>query len=180
MFQILAIFVLLLIVFSLSFIIQFKNNTPFEDPWAVLVKTIDTLPSQLNYKDLFIKAHYNDSAVFLIIVTFIILMFLIVVPIVLLNLMVNVDVDNNNDFEVHDNIRRLTKQVEFLGTLNNLVNNKVLSTILPREVNRSIKNKSSVVRNFNLYPGKPGLQQYELLPSRLQDAIFRKALVHKK
>lgn len=175
LFQILTICVFLLIAFSLSFIIQFKSKTPFENPWAVFVETMDMLTSEYDYKDLFNKNHFNDSVTFLIIVTVIFQIFLIVIPIVLMNLVVGY----NND-EVHGNIRRLAKQVEFLGTLNTIINNKVLSTVLPRVVNRSIKNKSNVVKNFNLYPGKPRSEQYEQLPSRLQDTIFNKALIQDK
>ncbi|XP_026320538.1 transient receptor potential channel pyrexia-like [Hyposmocoma kahamanoa] len=177
--KILAIFVFLLIAFSLC-IIQFKSKTPSENPWEVFVKTMDIMTSEFDYKDIFFNGYFNDSTASLIIVTVIFLIFVIVVPIVLLNLTVRVGDDNNKDMEVHGNIRRLAKQVEFLCTLNTLVHNKVLSTILPREVNRSIKNKSNVVRNFNLYPGKPGCKQNKLLPSRLQDEIFNKALIENK
>lgn len=141
---------------------------------------MDILTSEFDYKDIFFNGYFNDSTASLIIVTVIFLIFVIVVPIVLLNLTVGIGDDNNKDMEVHGNIRRLAKQVEFLCTLNTLVHNKLLSTILPREVNRWIKNKSNVVRNFNLYPGKPGCKQNKLLPSRLQDAILNKALIENK
>lgn len=160
--------------------IQFKSQIPFEGPWAAFVKTMVMMTSEFDYVALFDEEHSRDLAASLIIVRVIFVVFLILAAIVLMNLMVGVAVNDINDLEVLGNIRRLAKQVEFLGTLDTLVYNKVFTTILPRKVNRSIKNKRNVVEVLVLYPGKPRWRHYKLLPSRLRDAIFNKALIQKK
>lgn len=153
---------------------------PFEGPWAALVKTMVMMTSEFDYVALFDEEHSKDLAASLVIVRFIFVVFLILAAIVLMNLMVGVAVNDINDLEVLGNIRRLAKQVEFLGTLDTLVYNKIFTTILPRKVNRSIKNKRNVVGILILYPGKPRWRHYKLLPSRLRDAILNKALTQKK
>lgn len=180
MFQILATFAFLVIGFSLSFMIEFKSKMPFEGPWAAFVKTMVMMTSEFDYVALFDEEHSKDLAASLIIVRVIFVVFLVLAAIVLMNLMVGVAVNDINDLEVLGNIRRLAKQVEFLGTLDTLVYNKVFTTILPRKLNRSIKNKRNVVGVLILYPGKPRWRHFKLLPSRLRDAILNKALIQKK
>lgn len=180
MFQILATFAFLVIGFSLSFMIEFKSKMPFEGPWAAFVKTMVMMTSEFDYVALFDEEHSKDLAASLIIVRVIFVVFLVLAAIVLMNLMVGVAVNDINDLEILGNIRRLAKQVEFLGTLDTLVYNKVFTTILPRKLNRSIKNKRNVVGVLILYPGKPRWRHFKLLPSRLRDAILNKALIQKK
>lgn len=153
---------------------------PFEGPWAALVKTIVMMTSEFDYVALFDEEHSKDLAASLVIVRFIFVVFLVLAAIVLMNLMVGVAVNDINDLEVLGNIRRLAKQVEFLGTLDTLVYNKLFTTILPTKLNRSIKNKRNVVGVLILYPGKPRWRHYKLLPSRIRDAILNKALIQKK
>lgn len=160
--------------------IQFKSKIPFEGPWAAFVKTMVMMTSEFDYVALFDEEHSKDLAASLIIVRVIFVIFLILAAIVLMNLMVGVAVNDINDLEVLGNIRRLAKQVEFLGTLDTLVYNKVFTTILPIKVNRSIKKKRNVNEVLILCPGKPRWRNYKLLPSRLRDAILNKALIQKK
>lgn len=160
--------------------IQFKSQIPFEGPWAAFVKTMVMMTSEFDYVALFDEEHSRELAASLIIVRVIFVVFLVLAAIVLMNLMVGVAVNDINDLEVLGNIRRLAKQVEFLGTLDTLVYNKVFTTILPKKVNRSIKNKRNVVEVLILCPGKPRWRHYKLLPSRLRDAILNKALIQKK
>lgn len=97
-----------------------------------------------------------------------------------MNLLVGVAVNDINDLEVLGNIRRLVKQVEFLGTLDTLVYNKLFSKILPKKVNNTLKNKRKVMCMMVLCPGKPRWKYSKLLPSALRDAIFNKAQSQKK
>ncbi|XP_049879814.1 transient receptor potential channel pyrexia-like isoform X2 [Pectinophora gossypiella] len=178
--KILATFLFLVIGFSLSFMIQFKSISPFEGPWASLVKTIVMMTSEFDYEALFDEDHSKELANSLVIIRLIFLVFLILAAIVLMNLMVGVAVNDINDLEILGNIRRLAKQVEFLGTLDTLVYNRVFSTILPKRVNNSIKKKRKVICVLTLSPGKPRWRHYKILSSRLRDAIFDKAVCQKK
>lgn len=180
MFQILLTFAFLVVGFSLSFMIQFRSKAPFETPWAAFVKTIVMTTSEFDYEALFDEEHSEDLAASLVIVRVIFVIFLVLNAIVLMNLLVGVAVNDINDLEILGNIRRLAKQVEFLGTLDTLVYNKVFTAILPTKLNISIKNKRNVVGVLTLTPGKPRWRHYKLLPSRLRDALLNKALTQKK
>lgn len=178
--QILLTFAFLVIGFALSFMIQFRSQMPFESPWAALVKTMVMMTSEFDYGALFDEEHSKELATSLIIIRVFFLIFLILAAIVLMNLMVGVAVNDINDLEVLGNIRRLVKQVEFLGTLDTLVYNKVFMAMLPNSLNKSIKNKCKVIGVLSLCPGKPRWRHYRILPARLRDAIFDKALIQKK
>lgn len=179
-FQILLTFAFLVIGFSLSFMIQFRSQMPFEGPWAAFVKTIVMMTSEFDYGALFDEEHSKELATSLVIVRIIFLVFLILAAIVLMNLLVGVAVNDINDLEILGNIRRLVKQVEFLGTLDTLVYNKLFSKILPKRVNNTLKNKRKVMGVMVLCPGKPRWKYSKLLPSRIRDAIFNKAQSQKK
>lgn len=170
----------LVIGFSLSFMIQFHSQIPFDGPWAALVKTIVMMTSEFDYVALFDEAHSKELATSLIIVRIIFLIFLILAAIVLMNLLVGVAVNDINDLEVLGNIRRLVKQVEFLGTLDTLVYNRIFNAILPKRINTRLKNKRNVVNVMCLRPGKPRWKHSRSLPSRIKDAIFTKAQAQKK
>lgn len=179
-FQILLTFAFLVIGFSLSFMIQFRSQIPFEGPWAALVKTMVMMTSEFDYVALFDEEHSKELATSLIIIRLIFVIFLILAAIVLMNLMVGVAVNDINDLEVLGNIRRLAKQVQFLGTLDTLVYNQVFNCILLKKMNESIKSKRKVMRVLSLSPGKPRWKNFKVLPKRLKDAIIDKALRQKK
>ncbi|KAJ8710567.1 hypothetical protein PYW08_009082 [Mythimna loreyi] len=178
--KILLTFMFLVVGFSLSFMIQFRSQIPFDGPWAALVKTIVMMTSEFDYVALFDEAHSKELATSLIIVRIIFLIFLILAAIVLMNLLVGVAVNDINDLEILGNIRRLVKQVEFLGTLDTLVYNRIFNAILPKRVNTSLKNKRNVLSVMTLRPGKPRWKHSRSLPSRIKDAIFTKAQTQQK
>lgn len=178
--QILLTFAFLVIGFSLSFMIQFRSQMPFDGPWAAFVKTIVMMTSEFDYEALFDEEHSPELATSLIIVRIIFLVFLILAAIVLMNLLVGVAVNDINDLEVLGNIRRLAKQVEFLSTLDTLVYNKIFSNILPKRINNELKNKRKLLRIMVLCPGKPRWRYSKALPSKIRDAIFNKAQIQKK
>ncbi|XP_060807292.1 transient receptor potential channel pyrexia isoform X2 [Amyelois transitella] len=178
--KILCTFAFLVIGFSLSFMIQFHSQMPFESPWAAMVKTVVMMTSEFDYEALFDEEHSADLATSLVIVRIIFLVFLILAAIVLMNLMVGVAVNDINDLEILGNIRRLAKQVEFLSTLDTLVYNRVFKKLLPKKVNNSIKTKRNVRSVLTLSPGKPKWRHYKIMPSRIRDAIFEKAMRQKK
>lgn len=160
--------------------IQFRSQMPFEGPWAALVKTMVMMTSEFDYMALFDEEHSKELATSLIIVRLIFLVFLILAAIVLMNLLVGVAVNDINDLELLGNINRLAKQVEFLGTLDTLVYNKIFNKILPKRVNSKIKNKRKVLHIITLCPGKPRWKFSKIFPSRLRDTIFNKAQSQKK
>ncbi|XP_061380522.1 transient receptor potential channel pyrexia-like isoform X3 [Danaus plexippus] len=178
--KILLTFAFLVIGFSLSFMIQFKSEMPFDGPWAAFVKTMVMMTSEFDYMDLFDEAHSNDLAKSLIVVRLIFVIFLILAAIVLMNLMVGVAVNDINDLEILGNIRRLAKQVEFLGTLDNLVYNKFFSTILPNRVSKRLQNKRKVMNVMSFCPGKTRWRFNRSVPSRIKNAIIDKAQQQKK
>ncbi|XP_059055688.1 transient receptor potential channel pyrexia-like isoform X2 [Achroia grisella] len=178
--KILCTFGFLVIGFSLSFMIQFHSQMPFEGPLAALVKTMVMMTSEFDYVALFDEEHTDQLETSLIIVRLIFVVFLILAAIVLMNLMVGVAVNDINDLEVLGNIRRLEKQVEFLSTLDTLVYNKVFEKLLPHRINSHIKNKRNVRGTITMNPGKPKWKHEKDLPSRIRNAIFEKAQNQKK
>ncbi|XP_045762667.1 transient receptor potential channel pyrexia-like isoform X1 [Maniola jurtina] len=178
--KILLTFAFLVVGFSLSFMIQFRSEIPFDGPWAAFVKTMVMMTSEFDYSALFDKEHSQELATSLVIVRLIFLVFLILAAIVLMNLMVGVAVNDINDLEILGNIRRLVKQVEFLSTLDNLVYNKFFTTILPRRVNNRIKSKRNVTGVITFCPGRSRFRFHKSLPSYLKNAIIDKANEQKK
>ncbi|XP_041983044.1 transient receptor potential channel pyrexia-like [Aricia agestis] len=172
--KILLTFGFLVVGFSLSFMIQFRSDTPFDGPWAAMVKTMVMMTSEFDYGALFDEEHSKELATSLIIVRLIFLIFLILAAIVLMNLMVGVAVNDINDLEVLGNIRRLGKQVEFLSILDNLVYNTFFNVVLPRKINSGIKNKKKVCETMVLCPGRPRWGYYKTIPSRIRNAILDK------
>nr|XP_026490186.1 transient receptor potential channel pyrexia-like isoform X1 [Vanessa tameamea] len=178
--KILLTFAFLVIGFSLSFMIQFHSEIPFDGPWAAIVKTMVMMTSEFDYSALFDKEHTQELATSLIIVRLIFVIFLILAAIVLMNLMVGVAVNDINDLEILGNIRRLAKQVEFLGTLDNLVYNKFVGKILPNRLSKSIRNKRKVMGVMSFCPGKPRWRIHKSIPTRIRNAIMDKAQQQKK
>ncbi|VVC91355.1 unnamed protein product [Leptidea sinapis] len=178
--KILLTFAFLVIGFSLSFMIQFHSEMPFETPWAAFVKTVVMMTSEFDYVALFDEEHTEKLATSLVIVRLIFLIFLILAAIVLMNLMVGVAVSDINDLEILGNINRLAKQVEFLSTLDNLVYNRFFTTILPQRVNEHIKCKRKVLNTITMSPGKPRWRSFKILPSYLRDALLTIAHEQKK
>ncbi|XP_063833659.1 transient receptor potential channel pyrexia-like isoform X1 [Ostrinia nubilalis] len=178
--KILLTFAFLVIGFSLSFMIQFRSKTPFDSPFAALIKTVVMMTSEFEYDSLFDEEHSNQLAFSFQVVRLIFVAFLILAAIVLMNLMVGVAVNDITDLELLGNIRRLDKQVGFLSTLDTLVYNRIFSRILPRRVNSKIKYKRNVSGVLTLRPGRPRWRISKILPSRIRDAIFNKAQSQKK
>ncbi|CAH2097462.1 unnamed protein product [Euphydryas editha] len=170
--KILLTFAFLVIGFSLSFMIQFRSEIPFDGPWAAFVKTMVMMTSEFDYGALFDQEHTQELATSLILVRVIFVIFLILASIVLMNLMVGVAVNDINDLEVLGNIRRLVKQVEFLRNLDNLVYNKFVNKILPSRLSKRIRTKRNVLGVMTFCPGKSRWRLHNTLPSRIRNAII--------
>ncbi|XP_021197048.3 transient receptor potential channel pyrexia isoform X1 [Helicoverpa armigera] len=172
--KILLTFAFLLIGFSLSFMIQFHSQPPFESPWAALVKTIVMMTSEFDYGDL---VEESDPAVFvksILVVRVIFLMFVMFAAIVLMNLMVGVAVNDLYNLEVIGNVRRLAKQVELIGILENLYNFNRFRGILPYWLENVLRGKKCQ-KMFVIRPNEPKSRNYKMLPSHIREALFEKA-----
>lgn len=161
--QILLTFVFLLIGFALSFMIQFHSKAPFDDPWAAFVKTMVMMTSEFDYLDLFDEEQTKSIGTSFIIIRILFLTFLILAGIVLMNLMVGVAVNDLQNLEMHGNIRRLEKQVEFLSALESVVYNKFLMNRLPN----CLRMERKIINYINI-----NVVDYKMLPLHLKDAIF--------
>uniref|UniRef100_A0A2A4IVG4 Ion transport domain-containing protein n=1 Tax=Heliothis virescens TaxID=7102 RepID=A0A2A4IVG4_HELVI len=177
--KILLTFAFLLIGFALSFMIQFHCQKPFESPWAALVKTIVMMTSEFDYGDL---VEETDPKVFvksLLVVRVIILMFVIFTAIVLMNLMVGVAVNDLQNLEVVGNVRRLAKQVELIGILENLHNGSRFDSILPYWLKNVLQRKKCRSK-FVIRPNETKSKNYKALPSHIREALFEKAQCRRK
>uniref|UniRef100_A0A2A4ISZ6 Ion transport domain-containing protein n=1 Tax=Heliothis virescens TaxID=7102 RepID=A0A2A4ISZ6_HELVI len=177
--KILLTFAFLLIGFALSFMIQFHCQKPFESPWAALVKTIVMMTSEFDYGDL---VEETDPKVFvksLLVVRVIFLMFVIFTAIVLMNLMVGVAVNDLQNLEVVGNVRRLAKQVELIGILENLLNARRFDSILPYWL-KNVLNRKKCRNEFVIRPNEPKSKNYKALPSHIREALFEKAQCRQK
>ncbi|XP_075985740.1 transient receptor potential cation channel subfamily A member 1-like [Anticarsia gemmatalis] len=192
--KILLTFSFLVIGFSLSFMVQFHHQTPFEGPWAAFVKIMVMMTSEFDYGDLMEgmvpkspKNATNSTSILngtemeysLLVVRLIFLVFLILAAIVLMNLMVGVAVYDLHNLQVLGNIRRLTKQVEFLISLETLVYNKYTKKLLPTKIERMIFNKT-ILKVIVLKPSDREFECYKSLTSDLRDVIFEKAQSQQK
>lgn len=160
--------------------IQFHSELPFDGPWAAFVKTMVMMTSEFDYVALFDETHTKELATSLIVVRLIFVIFLILAAIVLMNLMVGVAVNDINDLEILGNIRRLAKQVEFLGTLDNLVYNKFFNIVLPNKLSARIRSRRKVMSVISFCPGQPRWRFHKTIPSRIKNAILDKAQEQKK
>lgn len=165
--------------FSLSFMIEYRSKIPFENPWAAFVKTMVMMTSEFDYDDLVDKKDSTNLHTSLIIIRLLFLIFLILAAIVLMNLMVAVAVNDLNDLEVLGNILRLEKQVEFLASLETLVNDKWFMKILPKRLKYKLKFARSLLK-ISLKPCEPSWSCSKALPSYVRDAIIDIAQTQKE
>lgn len=153
---------------------------PFETPWAALVKTIVMMTSEFDYEDL-VKATDSEKFVTsLLVIRVIFLIFLILASIVLMNLMVGVAVNDLHNLQVLGNVRRLCKQVEFLGSLEHLVYSRLFKKFLPNKLEDILTNRKKILNSFEVIPSEPKSESYRSLPSHIREAIFEKAQSRKK
>lgn len=174
--------------------ILFRHQSPFENPWAALVKTLVMLTSEYDYGDLMDHVKSADNAKnatstesfventfqSLLLVRLVFLMFLILAAIVLMNLMVGVAVNDLQNLQLIGNIRRLTKQVEFHLSLNRSLYNRFLSKILPTELVKTLINSKTIDTTLVLRPSDPNSKTFKALTSDIRNAIFEKAQLQKK
>lgn len=160
--------------------IQFHSQVPFEHPWAALVKTMVMMTSEFDYEDLMKQTDSEKFVHSLLVVRLIFFVFLILAAIVLMNLLVGVAVNDLHNLRLLGNVRRLGKQVEFLGSLENLVYNKIFRKLMPNCLKAILKKQTKKLKDFVLRPSMPKSQGYRSLPSHIRDAIFEKAQMHKK
>lgn len=160
--------------------IQFHSQVPFEHPWAALVKTMVMMTSEFDYEDLMKQTDSKEFVTSLLVVRLIFFVFLILAAIVLMNLLVGVAVNDLHNLQLLGNVRRLGKQVEFLGSLENLVYNKIFMKLMPNWIKNILKKQTKKLKDFVLRPSMPKSKGYRSLPSHIRDAIFEKAQAHKK
>lgn len=91
-----------------------------------------------------------------------------------MNLMVGVAVNDLHNLEVLGNIRRLEKQVEFLGSLETLVFKSFLDRIMPKKLKLKFENCTKVSNLMVLRPNNPSLSFYKILPLHIRDGLFDK------
>ncbi|KAJ8710336.1 hypothetical protein PYW07_009702 [Mythimna separata] len=179
-FKILVSFVFLIFGFSVSFMIQFRAEPPFEGPWSAFVTTMVMMTSEFDYNDTISEENTVNSSASIIILRLIFVSFLILVSIVLMNLLVGVAVNDVNNLEIIGSIKRLEKQVEFITSLEDIVFNKFIKKIVPKRLyNKWWKNKKweNVIV---LRPREATCSNCNRLPARLREAIFEKAQSQKK
>lgn len=165
-FQILLTFMFLLVGFSLSFMIEFHSQPPFENPFAAFVKTMVMMTSEFDFDDLISKKSLGDFTTSFVFARLIFLGFLILTAIVLMNLMVGVAVNDLHNLQVQGNIQRLKMQVEFLTSLETLVHNNMFKKLLPKRIINSIL----IPKVISLSPNTLGSPTY--LPARIREAAF--------
>lgn len=191
-FQILITFSFLVIGFALSFMIQFHHNSDFDTPWAAFVKILVMMTAELNYSDL-LKEKYNIATttsngttttltaiideIFspVLIFRLMFICFVILGTIVLMNLMVGVAVNDLHNLEVLGNIKRLSKQVEFLGSLDTLLYNRYFRRYIPKTLETMILKRKTILSIMTIYPSDPKSKNYKTFPISMRNSIFEKA-----
>lgn len=146
-FQVLLTFSFLIIGFALSFLIEFRTNSPFSNPLEALVKTFVMMTSEYDYMDLFSNDDGEmdaDLMVRLIIGRIVFMAFVVLVSIVLMNLMVGLAVSDINALEIKGQMQRLEKQVDFLSALS-------FARFEAQNDQSCLKRQNSLT----FYPGKP-------------------------
>lgn len=164
----------LVIGFALSFMIEYRFSSSFENPWAAFVKTMVMMTSEFDYDDLVDKNDSTNLHTSLVIIRLLFLIFLVLAAIVLMNLMVAVAVNDLNDLEVLGNIMRLEKQVEFLASLDTLVNYKYFMKILPRNMKFKL-NFARSLSEITLRPCESSWSYSKAIAPHVKDAILDKA-----
>lgn len=163
----------------MSFMIHFHAKPPFEGPWSAFVATLVMMTSEFNYNESFDKKLSELSEpVFMPRIIFI--TFLILVSIVLMNLIVGVAVNDVNNLEIIGSIKRLEKQVEFISSLEDIVCNKFLESILPKRLYSKFKNNIKLESVIVLRPRKAMCYNRNRFPTRLREATFERVQLQKK
>ncbi|KAJ8710571.1 hypothetical protein PYW08_009086 [Mythimna loreyi] len=179
-FKILVSFVFLIFGFSVSFMIQFRAEPPFEGPWSAFVTTMVMMTSEFNYIDKLSNGSSVKSSASIIILRLIFVSFLILVAIVLMNLLVGVAVNDVNNLEIIGSIKRLEKQVEFITSLEDIVFNKFIKKIVPNTLYKKWLKNKKWENVIVLRPRGATCSNCNRLPASLREAIFEKAQSQKK
>ncbi|KAJ0171309.1 hypothetical protein K1T71_012859 [Dendrolimus kikuchii] len=166
--KVLLTFSFIVIGFSLSFMIQFHSEGSFSGPWIAFIKTMVMLMSEFDYDDLF-KDQPNNAHTEVNRILF--TMFLIFGGIVLMNLLVGLAVNDLQSLEMHGHIRRIEKQVEFLASLDTIMENPIVKYIFPKN---SLYLRNKILGGAMLTPGNPNWGSYKSISRKLRNAIFHK------
>ncbi|CAH1640799.1 unnamed protein product [Spodoptera littoralis] len=178
--KILLSFVFLVFGFSVSFMIHFHAKPPFEGPWGAFVTTLVMMTSEFDYNDSLSKDSILKASGSLFMSRLIFITFLILVSIVLMNLIVGVAVNDVNNLEIIGSIKRLEKQAEFITSLEDIVCNKLLESILPKRLYSKLKNNIRLESVIVLRPRKATCYNRNRLPTRLREATFERVQLQKK
>ncbi|KAJ0171308.1 hypothetical protein K1T71_012858 [Dendrolimus kikuchii] len=166
--KVLLTFSFIVIGFSLSFMIQFHFEGSFTGPWTAFIKTMVMMMSEFDYDDLF-KDQPNNAQTKVNRILFIV--FLIFGGIVLMNLLVGLAVNDLQALEMHGHIRRIEKQVEFLASLDTIMENPIVKCIFPKN---SLYLRNKDLGGAMLTPCNPNWGSYKAIPQKLRNAIFHK------
>ncbi|KAH9645730.1 hypothetical protein HF086_010126 [Spodoptera exigua] len=178
--KILLSFVFLVFGFSVSFMIHFHAKPPFEGPMGAFVTTLVMMTSEFDYNDSLSKESVLKASGSLFMSRLIFITFLILVSIVLMNLIVGVAVNDVNNLEIIGSIKRLEKQAEFITSLEDIVSNKLLESILPKRLYNKFKNNIKLESVIVLRPRKATCKNRNRLPTRLREATFERVQLQKK
>lgn len=97
-FQVLAVFIFLIVGFALSFSVVFHENDQFRNFWTAIVKTMVMMTGEYEYADLFEKKTDENSSL-LLTGQVLFLAFIMLVGISLMNLMIGLAVNDIQDLE---------------------------------------------------------------------------------
>lgn len=145
-------FTCLIIGFALSFVIQFRQQAPFETPWAAFTKTMVMMTSEFDYKDMFYKDNSSESSTSLVVTRIFFLIFLVVAAIVLMNLLVAIAVNDINDLKTTGTIKKFTRQVGFITEFDSQLYSKLLNFLRLKDINLKLKRLRVIDKYLNM-PG---------------------------
>ncbi|XP_024940970.1 transient receptor potential channel pyrexia isoform X2 [Cephus cinctus] len=176
--KVLLTFGFLVIGFTFSFLVQFRNEPPFGSPWQSFVKTMVMMTSEFDYSDLFTDR--EDYIVTLTLGRLVFVAFLVLAAIVLMNLMIGLAVNDINDLEIRGKTERLFKQVNFLCSLDSLVYNEFMLKYLPIHLRQRMERGRFVDTKMFIYPGRPLRTLFKMLPTSIKEEIIQKAIAGKR
>ncbi|XP_045614736.1 transient receptor potential channel pyrexia [Procambarus clarkii] len=156
----LAMYVFVLVAFSLGFYVLLRSLPTFRTPATALITSLVMMTGELDYESTFL-AEPSGSSVLCI---FILVVFIVLVYIILSNLLVGLAVSDMYAIQQRSEVLRLTRHVELMIQVEALFRNR----FLPQKLQQCLLNSIGIMGSKE----KPTLSVYPNLERGFSDCLF--------
>ncbi|XP_021194831.3 serine/threonine-protein phosphatase 6 regulatory ankyrin repeat subunit C isoform X2 [Helicoverpa armigera] len=163
--QVLFTFAFLILAFCIIFMLQFKFQEPFDGPFSALVKVIAMMFSELDYQTLMKQNKSKEFALTVLRIT----MFVFIIFATIVTIIASTAVIEPQKIRLSVRIRIMKKRIEFLGSLELFIQMKFVQKILPKWMDKILKEKKRNITRYILTPSVP--KSNRAVPCSVRESI---------